>query len=69
MADSGDDLPATISADDLRPRGTVEVDCSAPDCGWSFWVDPLDPRLPGGPFLCHSCSGEPRPFIKEDAHG
>jgi len=44
-----------MSADDLRPKGTVQVPCSHPDCvsgGWEFWVDALDPRLPDGPFLC-----------------
>ena len=42
-------------ADNIRPRGTVEVDCS---CGWSFWVDALDPSLPDGPFACPSCMTE-----------
>lgn len=38
--------------DDIRPRKTVEVQCSVDGCGWSFWVDCIDPRLPNGPFLC-----------------
>lgn len=38
--------------DDLRPHGTVEVRCDYPGCGWRFWVDCLDPRLPTGPFDC-----------------
>ncbi len=38
--------------DDIRPRGTVEVRCSHEGCGWCFWLDPLDPRLPDGPFDC-----------------
>lgn len=36
----------------LRPRGTVEVNCSYPGCGTAWWLDPLDPRLPNGPFDC-----------------
>lgn len=42
----------TEKKDDLRPKGTVEVTCQ---CGWSFWIDPLDPLLPDGPFECPSC--------------
>jgi hypothetical protein len=38
--------------DDIRPKGTVEVQCSYPGCGWCWWVDPLDPRLPDGPWDC-----------------
>jgi hypothetical protein len=38
--------------DDLRPPKTVEVACSYPGCGWHWWIDPLDPRLPEGPFDC-----------------
>jgi hypothetical protein len=41
--------------DDLRPNGTVEVCCV--ECGWSFWVDCLDSRLPDGPFVCPICDG------------
>lgn len=41
-----------VSLDDIRPSKTVEVECSVPGCGWSFWVDALDPSLPDGPFLC-----------------
>jgi len=50
----------TKERDDLRPRGKVEVECQHPGCGWSFWLDPLDPRLPDGPFLCdeHDGSGD-----------
>lgn len=36
----------------LRPPCTVEVMCSYPGCGVAWWVDPLDPRLPAGPFDC-----------------
>lgn len=36
----------------LRPKGTVEVTCQHPGCGWSWWVDPLDQRLPDGPWDC-----------------
>lgn len=51
----------------LRPRGTVEVTCS---CGWTFWIDPLDPRLPDGPFPCSTCRGEDGPSEKEgEDHG
>jgi hypothetical protein len=39
-------------ADTLRPKGTVEVRCGYPDCGVCWWLDPLDPRLPDGPFDC-----------------
>ncbi len=38
--------------DDIRPKGTVEVRCSYPGCGIAWWVDPLDPILPDGPFDC-----------------
>lgn len=38
--------------DDIRPHGTVFVKCSHPTCGWTFWVEALDPRLPDGPFIC-----------------
>ncbi len=34
--------------DDIRPRGTVEIRCSHPECGVCTWVDPLDPRVLGG---------------------
>lgn len=54
-----------IDRDDIRPKGFVEVECSGLGCvvpdkkpdetGWMFWIDPLDPRLPGGPFICPSC--------------
>lgn len=39
--------------DDIRPRGSVEVQCGIAGCEWWFWLDPLDRRLPDGPFLCH----------------
>jgi hypothetical protein len=42
--------------DDIRPRGMVEVGCSTPNCGWSFWVASDDIRLPEGPFFCDACS-------------
>lgn len=41
-----------FESDDLRPKGSVEVRCSTPGCGNVWWVDPLDPRLPEGPFDC-----------------
>jgi hypothetical protein len=53
-----------MTSDDIRPRGTVEVHCSN-GCGWDFWVDSLDPRLPDGPFICPACSGEP--ILKSNA--
>jgi len=43
--------------DEIRPKGTVQVKCSAPDCEWEFWVDCLDPKLPEGPFLCSEHDG------------
>lgn len=46
----------TEPKDDIRPKGTVQVTCK--ECGWDFWVYCLDPRLPDGPFICPSCSGE-----------
>jgi len=42
----------TILNDDIRPMGAVQVECSVPNCGWFFWLDPLDHRLPDGPFHC-----------------
>lgn len=45
---------------DIRPRGTVEVRCSHPDCGLCWWIDPLDPRLPNGPFDCGSTHEDDR---------
>lgn len=47
----------TTQGDNVRPGGTLEVDCAS--CGWAFWVDPLDSRLPDGPFVCETCSGGP----------
>lgn len=40
--------------DNLRPKGTVQVECSC-GCRWAFWVEPLDPRLPDGPFYFEGC--------------
>lgn len=42
--------------DDIRPRGTVEVECSTPNCTWRFWVAADDAKLPTGPFFCSDCS-------------
>jgi hypothetical protein len=42
------------TADDIRPRGHVEVLCAV--CEWWFWVDCLDARLPAGPFTCEPCA-------------
>jgi hypothetical protein len=36
----------------LRPRGHVEVMCSAPACRWCFWIHCADATLPAGPFFC-----------------
>lgn len=44
-----------MMTDDLRPRGSVQVACTC-GCRWEFWVDALDPRLPGGPFYSDGCS-------------
>jgi hypothetical protein len=46
-----------VKSDDLRPRGTVEVECDSPGCTWRFWVGATDPRLPDGPFVCAECAG------------
>ena len=35
----------------LRPKGSVEVTCSFPGCGVTWWVSPLDPNLHGP----HNC--------------
>lgn len=49
--------------DDIRPQATIEVECR---CGNTYWLDPLHPCLPDGPFLCPSCDplspqkGEPQ---------
>lgn len=39
-------------SDEFRPKGTVTVDCTHPECLWSFWVSCDDKRLPTGPFMC-----------------
>lgn len=58
-------MKESVFTDLLRGRGLVEVECSKPDCGWSFWVEALDPRLPGGPFLCPgSCDGSKHVYQK-----
>jgi hypothetical protein len=49
--------------DDLRPKGSVEVECIM--CGWTFWVDCLDKRLPEGPFVCPTCEHGPAPILKD----
>jgi hypothetical protein len=50
---------------DIRPKGTVEVECTGPMCSaivagtndrMCFWVKSDDPRLPDGPFSCPECS-------------
>ena len=53
--------------DDLRPHGTVEVVCGR--CGWSFWLDPLDPSLQtlDAP-MCARCSGH-ETGEKAEPHG
>jgi hypothetical protein len=45
--------------DDIRPRGTVQVKCSHPGCGWQFWLGALDPLLPNGPFWCFEHETDP----------
>lgn len=45
--------------DDLRPRGAVQMPCAAHGCGWHFWVDALDERLPDGPFMCEAHETDP----------
>lgn len=62
--DEGDDM-TTNESDDLRPRGTIEVQCTAPDCRWRFWIEALDPRLPAGPFLCQEHDPEAWPTPKQ----
>lgn len=44
------------TADDIRSLGSVEVKCVT--CGWCFWMNALDKRLPDGPFLCAGCAGK-----------
>lgn len=45
----------------LRPKGTVEVSCSAAGCGVAWWVDPLDPKLLSGHrWDCGADHGEAR---------
>jgi hypothetical protein len=46
-------------SDDIRPRGTVQVLCSVPGCGWEFWIEALHPSLPGGPFYCAEHEPDP----------
>lgn len=46
--------------DDLRPKGTVEVECAC-GCRWAWWIDPLDSRLPDGPFYMDGCGPECSP--------
>lgn len=48
-----------MKTDDVRPKGTVEVECSV--CHWYFWVHCLDPRLPAGPFVCFNCENPGKP--------
>ncbi len=36
-----------------RPRATVRVACDR--CGSAMALDPLDARLPDGPFVCTAC--------------
>lgn len=50
---------ADSPGDDIRPRGTVEIECS--ECHWFFWVDALDMQLPDGPFVCVCCMSGPEP--------
>lgn len=51
----------TEPKDDIRPRGTVQVQCSK--CEWDFWLDPLDPQLPDGPFVCFTCEHGPKAVL------
>lgn len=38
--------------DDIRPKGTVEVECAVEGCGWRWWLHHSDPLVPDGPFRC-----------------
>src|SRR5581483_72723 len=40
-------------SDDLRPRGTVQRECSL--CGWATWYDPLSPEATAPVLVCTSC--------------
>lgn len=42
---------------------------TCPECKWSFWVDPLDKRLPDQTILCGSCSGEGEVIAKAKDDG
>ncbi len=56
--------------DDLRGRGLVQVECDGcrekGEPGWYFWLDPLDPSLPEGPFLCPTCRWGNGPMLKAE---
>lgn len=45
--------------DDLRAKGTVELDCVK--CGWTSWFEPLDPKVQEaaetGNYVCDQCLG------------
>jgi hypothetical protein len=48
--------------DDLRPKGTVELEC--PRCHWCSWFKPLHPAVTeaaNGTYLCDQCRGIPEP--------
>lgn len=40
--------------DRLSSLGAILVQCSG-KCGWEFWVDCIDSRLPDRPLLCSEC--------------
>jgi hypothetical protein len=58
------------AVDDIRPKGTVQVECQGckdkGEPGWYFWLACDDPRLPNGPFYCHTCTHGSGPQLKAE---
>lgn len=56
------------SMDDIRPKGTVELECSK--CQWCHWFDPLSQVVieasRTGVYVCDECLGKPQTFTKAD---
>lgn len=54
--------------DDIRPKGTVELECSK--CHWAHWFDPLHPSVieasRTGIHVCDSCLGKPEITVKAE---
>ena len=53
--------------DDIRPRRTVELECSK--CRWCAWFDPLDERVylaSQGIYVCDQCLGIPENLMKNE---